>query len=167
MENSVEKLTEILEKEVRIHDNLLQTAGSINKSIKDNNTTALNQQTSQYDEQIFQLEKMEEQRIECCGALMHQYGFGDNQPVKLARIIGNTPASRKARLEQVQAALRKRIQELANINTSNRILLEDSLGIIENTFSMIRKAANPVAGYRQKGIKTYSRTGSSFLNTVA
>jgi flagellar biosynthesis/type III secretory pathway chaperone len=167
MEKAIDELTGILEKEIQLHGNLINTAGCINKSILASDLNLLQQHTNQYDEQIYELEKVEDDRLECCKSLSGLLGFGENHPAKLSRIISKSPVEQKAKLEQVRTVLRKHILELAKVNTSNRILLENSLGIINNEFNMIRNAVKRPTGYHQKGHTAYSSSSTTFINRVA
>jgi flagellar biosynthesis/type III secretory pathway chaperone len=170
MDQLLDSLTTILENEVQLHDDLIRSAGNINKTIRESDLDGLQKNTTQYDEQICVLEKLEEKRLEHCRQLGRNAGMEEErirQAVPLNALMEHLPQENRLKLETIRAHLRSKMQELSKVNTSNKILIEESLSAITSTFSIIRKSAERFAGYGQKGNMAVKKTGCALINKIA
>ncbi len=149
MENLYNELERILCSEVEVHVAIVETAHALNKSLKENNIPEINSFTQRHDEQICQIEKLEEQRIEYSVLIAKKLGIKTKEP-KLANLIENAPSSFKQRLCELHSKLLKEINELSKLTVSNQLLLENAMSIINCTFAFIRQS--------QKKYQPYSAT---------
>jgi hypothetical protein len=156
MEQLYTELERILSNEVEIHVALVETAKAFNKSLRDNNIPEINSYTQRHDEQICQIEKLEEQRIEYSMLIARKIGIKTKEP-KLANLIEHAPVSFKQRLGDLHNKLKKEISDLSKLTISNQLLLENAMSIINCTFAFIKQS--------QKKYQPYGstrKTASSF-----
>lgn len=151
-----EELQAILSREYEAHEHLLSAATEVNSAIKKNDLAALRKFTSNLDEKVFQIERIEERRQECCGALSRTIGFPAGN-VKLAAIIEKAPPLLKEKLTQLQAALKNALAKIAQLMVSNRILIEEGLAMVQGRFAIIMQSGARFAHYQRKGGRAAAR----------
>lgn len=151
METLLEKLEKILKSELDEHITFLDTARAFNHAIKEEDLGKIEQQRLVQDETVCRIEKLEDQRMECCTELAQSLGIG-SRPFRLAQLLEKLPEHWRSRLEDIRRTLRNKVNELSKMNISNRILLEEGLRMVEHTFSSIRKCGSSrYAAYGQRG----------------
>ncbi|NLG16917.1 MAG: flagellar protein FlgN [Fibrobacter sp.] len=150
MEKSLQELEQILSREVEVHSSMIQTAGAFNKAIKGNDLPALQQHSADQDRQICQIEKLEERRVECVNELSGSLGLTPAAS-RLQLMLEKLPEQWRPRFATVHTALKQKIAELSRLNTSNRILIEEALGTIGNTFSFLQQSNGKYAQYGARG----------------
>jgi len=157
MENLYTELERILCSEVEIHAALVETANAFNKSLRENNIPEIHSFTQRHDEQICQIEKLEEQRIEYSILIAKRLGIKTKEP-KLVNLIEHAPSSLKQRLSDLHSRLKKEISDLSKLNVSNQLLLENAMSIINCTFAFIRKSQHKYQPYSatRKASSTYN-----------
>ncbi len=157
MENLYNELEHILCSEVDIHVAVVETAQALNKSLRENNIPEIISFTQRHDEQICQIEKLEEQRIEYSVLIAKKIGMKTKEP-KLVNLIDNAPSTFKQPLRNLHSKLTKAINDLSKLTVSNQLLLENAMSIINCTFAFIRQS--------QKKYQPYSaaRSASSLYN---
>lgn len=165
MEKTFEELKSVLDGELEIHTLLVNTAEAFNKAIRENDLEAMQRHTAFHDEKIIMIEKLEEKRIACCKEISQSVGIFSQQ-LKLASIIEKAPNQMRESLSRVQTALKEKLNYLSNINISNRILLEEALGMIDATFSMFRQSTKKLSPYGVGG-KTTASSGHILINRIA
>lgn len=149
-DTAFEELEAILTREYEVHERVLLAATGVNAAIKKNDLLTLQKQTSNLDEQVFQIEQIEEKRIECCGRLSRSIGIqGEN--IRLAAIIEKAPPLFRQKLRQLQAALKSALAKIARITIANRILIEKGLSMVQGQFAIIMQAGTRFAHYEHKG----------------
>lgn len=165
MEKLLEKLELILKSECDLHEELLGTANLFNDAIKKNDLAAIQKFTTQHDEQVYQIAKLEEQRIECATNLARELSLSVETP-KMAAVLEKVPPEWHQRLSTVQSKLKEQISELTRINTSNRILLEESLHFINSNIVMFQKSSIRNNNYGDNGKHANISAGRNLINRV-
>ncbi|NLD94625.1 MAG: flagellar protein FlgN [Fibrobacter sp.] len=146
MENLYNELERILCSEVDIHVAVVETAEALNKSLRENNIPEIIVFTQRHDEQICQIEKLEEQRIEYGILIAKKLGMKTKEP-KLVNLIENAPSSFKHRLGDLHRKLTKAINDLSKLTVSNQLLLENAMSIINCTFAFIKQSQKKFQPY--------------------
>jgi hypothetical protein len=163
MTNYYEELYSILKIENDIHENLLDIAIKLNKSIKDDDLLLIQQYTIQHDEVICNLEKIEERRQSVCQLIQSSLNL-NTKALKLNSIIDKTPSDLKTDLRNIHSSLKNKIEHLASITTSNNILLESALKIVNKTFSFIQQSQNRFQPYVLKKNKKIAFQSYGIIN---
>ena len=140
MQTVLEKLEQVMQSELAVHDDLLASSREFNRAIRENDIENIDRQRSVQDATICRIEKLESERRSCCAVLAQSYGIV-KQPLKLAMLIEKVPKQWCDRLGELQRALKDRLAELAKISASNRILLEEGMRMVQATFGFVRQAA--------------------------
>jgi flagellar biosynthesis/type III secretory pathway chaperone len=166
MEKNLEELESIMKQEIDLHNSLLGVAREFNVAIKENDLELIRKKTIEQDEHICTIERLEESRQECCKSLSSQFNI-TSKAIKLNHIIDFLPPSWKNRLSQVHSSLKSIISELASLNTSNRILLEEADRIIGKTLSYCIKPSKVNNSYSNQGkIPNQKSNDFIFYNNV-
>ncbi len=165
MEPLIKDLETILEKELLLHMQLLEAARTMNKAIKMEDLAKVKESGKIYDELTCQIETMEEKRLIINDALAHSLGI-QNHP-NLLRIINKLPDNRKAKLSKLRTDLKSTIEELKRTNSSNQILLTESLRTIAKVFEFIDGARIKLSGYKHQGKKASVLINRTIINTIA
>jgi hypothetical protein len=163
MEKMYDELEKILSCELEIQNSLIETATAFNKSIKEDNLSDIQTYTTRHDQQICQIEKLEEQRIQYCVLIGKKLGLKSKEP-KLAVLIEQAPVGRKNRLSILHANLKKKIDDLSKVTISNRVLLENALNIINNTFSFLQQTQKKYVPYGSKNKGNLAYQGHTLIN---
>jgi flagellar biosynthesis/type III secretory pathway chaperone len=166
MEKSFEMLEQILNRELDIHVELLKNGYEFNSAIKNNDLGAMQQHTAIHDEMICQIEKLEEQRLDCSQILSILLGL-ETPAAKISNLLEQMPPVWQSRLSKVQKILKEKIFELSKINKSNQILLEEAILIINGTFALLQKPSVKYAQYGKKGAATNRTASLSLINRIA
>lgn len=165
MEKRLEELESILSKEIDLHNSLLEVTKEFNAAIKINNIELIRKKTTEQDEHICSIERLEESRNDCCKSIL-----GESDPasgsVKFSHILDTIPASWKNRLSTLHRSLKSIIQELASINTSNRILLEEADRMIGKTLTFFNQSEKPNVSYGQYGRASVKHPEFRYYNNV-
>jgi hypothetical protein len=163
MERMYEELEKILACELEVQSSLVQTAAAFNKSIREDNLIDIQTYTTKHDQQICQIEKLEEQRIQYCVLIGKALGLKSKEP-KLASLIEKAPLQRKTNLSEIHIHLKKRIDDLSKLTISNRVLLENALNIISNTFSFLQQTQKKYVPYGTKKKSNLAYQGHTLIN---
>lgn len=166
MEELLEKLESILNKELSTHESLLQTANLFNKAIRESDIAALQQYTTIHDEQSFKIEKLEEQRIDCSNTIALKLGIKSESP-KLSMVLEKVSVHWAEKLKKIQCSLKAVLHELSKINASNKILLEEGLKYINTTVKMMQKPEPKFSQYGIRGASSNPSPGRNFINRIA
>ena len=163
MEKMYEELEKILVCELDVHSSLVETATAFNKSIREDNLPDIQTYTTKHDLQICQIEKLEEQRVQYCVLIGKTLGIKSKEP-RLASLIEQAPLVRKNKLSEIHMLLKKRIDELSKLTISNRILLENALNVINNTFSFLQQTQKKYVPYGSKKKSNLAYQGHTLIN---
>ena len=150
MEEVIERLEAVLKSELETHSSLLASAQEFNGALREENVAKIDRQRTAHDDMICRIEKLEEQRSECCSTLARSLGIG-GKPLRMSMLLEKLPPRWRERLSSVQRSLREKVNELSKINLANRILLEEGLRMAEHTFSMVRQAGPKYTAYGTRG----------------
>lgn len=159
------QLEEILSRESDLHNDLLLTANSFNKAIKSDNLEQIQQYTALHDEQVYQIAKLEEQRIECATNLARTLELPGEVP-KMSSVLEKIPEHWQTRLSGIQLKLKQQIADLSKINTFNRILLQENLSFINSNIVMFQKSTSRSYRYGGKGKPASVSSGRNLINRV-
>jgi flagellar biosynthesis/type III secretory pathway chaperone len=165
MEKQIQELESILKQELDLHNSLLHVAKEFNGAIKENDIELIRRKTTEQDEHICSIERLEESRNICCKSFLSQFNIAINN-IKLTQIIDKLPDSWKTRLSQLHSSLKAVILELSNINSSNRILLEEADRIIGKTLTYIIKPVKSHCSYSQQGKVPVKPSDFTFYNNI-
>lgn len=163
MKDTFETLEQVLKSELESHTALLATAMEFNRAIKEENMDSINRERTVHDEVICRIERLEEQRIACFGTLARSLGVAGKQ-VRLAKLLEKAPPEWHERLCAIQKLLRDKMTEVSRITISNRILLEEGLKVVANTFSMLRGAGGKYSCYGNRGESVSRSAFNSLIN---
>lgn len=150
-------LIEQLDKEIKLHEKLVSTASSINVALLKDQVEDVKNNSQSYEELMYEVEKCEDRRKEICFSIAENVGLQPQS--RLKDFIDKAEPKFSTRLQEQHSLLKKIMNELAKINTSNKVLLEVALDAVNNTFSMIAKAGT-------KKETTYSKIGNKPENKV-
>lgn len=151
-----EELQTILAREYEAHEQLLSAATEVNSAIKKNDLAALQKHTSNLDEQVFQIERIEERRVECCGSISQSIGVPAGN-VRLATIVEKAPPLLREKLAQLQTALKNALAKIAQLTVSNRVLIEAGLAMVQGQFAIIMQSGARFTHYEHKGGRATAR----------
>lgn len=165
MEKRLEELESILSKELDLHNSLLEVTKEFSEAIKVNNIELIRKKTTEQDEHICSIERLEESRNDCCKSILGQSDSTSNN-VKFSYILDTIPASWKNRLSTLQRSLKSTIQELTSINTSNRILLEEADRMIGKTLTYFNQSEKASVSYGQYGKASAKHPEFRYYNNV-
>ncbi|HEX2958131.1 MAG TPA: flagellar protein FlgN [Chitinispirillaceae bacterium] len=165
MEKNLEELESIMKQEIDLHNSLLVVAREFNTAIKENDLELIRKKTTEQDEHICSIERLEDSRQECCRSLSDQLNL-EAKSVKFSHIIDFLPSSWKNRLTRVHSSLKSIIGELTSINTSNRILLEEADRIIGKTLTYFTQPPKVNNSYSNQGKIPQNRNEFIFYNNV-
>jgi hypothetical protein len=132
-----------------------RTAEAFNKAIKKMisllcSNTPLNRNSN------YQIEKLEEQRIECVKTSLNLGAPGAVS--KLHQIMEKLPEQWRQKFSSILASLKQKINDLSKLNASNQILIEEAIGFIGNKFSFLSRQTEirPVRYYWQNTQETFN-----------
>lgn len=165
MDKLLEQLSGILSKESEIHQDLLKTAKTFNEAIKAEDLDSIQNCTSIHDEQVYQIAKLEEKRIECTSEIAGLLGIEDEIP-KISSILLRVPQQWQKLLSALQIKLKEQIMEITKINTSNRILLQDGLSFISNNVKIFQQSTTRNFRYGGKGKSAGIPVSRNLINKV-
>lgn len=150
MEKEFKELEENLVLELKLHDSLLTTAQSFNSAVKNDDLEAIQKYTRAYDEHICQIERLEEKRVLLCTTISGSGAKAVNS-VKLDSILTKASSDVQSRIRDVRNNLKRKIQLLSKVNTSNQILIHEAMELIATTFKIIGNEGNRFSPYNGKG----------------
>jgi flagellar biosynthesis/type III secretory pathway chaperone len=166
MEKESRQLLSILEKQSDLHNDLIKIAENMNKAIKKNDINKIHILTSQFDEYTGQIDQMETKRLELCDkiALISKSKL---KHLTLQQIIQLLPGNYVQSFIQIKTELKQKILDLKKINSSNQILLNESLLLIKKDFEFMAKIKNKLNGYGQNGKIDTKTTQRNIVNHIA
>jgi FlgN protein len=167
MNNLIEQLAMVLEKELDMHRLLIVAAHDMNAAVKSSAVEKVQAAARRYDCCITSIADMEEKRLElgdeiCRGTL------GSIPHASLLRVIEQAPPAWKNTIADLRRRLKAEINELSKINYANQVLLTESLRSIQKTFEMITTVrSSRLNGYKKQGEKDNPRSTMTIVNKIA
>jgi ribosomal protein L17 len=166
MNNNLEQLILILEKELDAHKHLITTAHDMNQAVKGSALDRIQAASRKYDDCICSIADLEEKRLELCDAICNT-ATTTAPHASLLRVIDHIPAEHKRTVTDLRNKLRSEINDLSKINYANQVLLTESLDTIQKTFEMIAtERSSRLGGYKKQGKKETPRATMSLINTT-
>lgn len=166
MKKQFDELKSILADEVTIHNEVVKTASELNRAIKEKKVDLVQMLTARYDTYIGQIEILEVRRLELCDNITKALK-PQNHHMNLQNIIAIMPKESQKSFSELRKSLKSKIDELVRINTSNQILLNESLEVIKKNFEMVSQFQNKFAGYKQTGTMDKKTVKKSIVNQIA
>jgi ACT domain-containing protein len=167
MNNPIEQLVAVLEKELEVHRALIAAAREMNDAVKTGAIDKIQAAAHRYDDCITNIADMEEKRLDLSDAICR--GTLGNLPhASLLRVINTVPVEWKKTIAGLREKLKTEINDLSKINYANQVLLTESLHSIQKTFDLITAArASRLGGYRKQGKKAEPGSTMRIINTIA
>ena len=166
MEKQFDELKTILTDELKIHNEVVKTASELNDAIKEKNVDAVQMLTAGYDTYIGQIELLEVRRLEFCDAIAKALKPQNNH-MNLQNLIAIMPKELQKPFSELRTSLKSKVSELLRINTSNQLLLNESLEGIKKNFDLVSQLQNRFAGYKQSGARDKTPVKKNLLNQIA
>ena len=166
MKALIEQLAAVLERLCGLHTELCGIARRMNEALRRKDVTAVQKHTAAYDLQICEIEKLEEERLTLCDGIARQMN-SPGRHLTVAVIMESAGEDERKRLQKSRTELKARIGELAGINTSNQVLLAETLNDIDVTMRIVAKAGDKFAGYGHQGTREQAGTAQRLINHVA
>lgn len=164
MEKLLEQLADILKSESDLHQDLLKTASDLNEALKAQNLDSIETCTSIHDEQVYQIAKLEEKRIECTSEIAVVLEIKEEIP-KINSLLLRVPKKWCTSLSALQLKLKEQIRVLSKINTSNRILLQEGISFINSNIKMFQSPPR-THQYGGKGKSAVIASSRNLINKV-
>lgn len=162
----VDALKEVLTRELTIHEELIETANRLNAALRENRLEEVRDISARYDSCTCRIEHLEQERLAVCDRLAARLGLPDRH-VNIRRLLDSLPGEEREGLAKVRDRLKQKLGSLARVNTSNRILMEESLQEISRTVEFMSRAGGKPAGYRRGGKLDTSVMRRSMINRTA
>lgn len=166
MEKQFKELQTILAEELTIHNQLVATATEMNNAIKDKNVDTVQTLTAKYDIYIGQVEMLEVRRLELCDNMAKALK-PERHHMNLQNLIAIMPKEQQKSFSELRKSLKSKIDKLVRINTSNQLLLNESLDVIKKNFDLVSQIQNKFAGYKQTGTMDKKSVKKSIVNQIA
>lgn len=166
MDDLLEKIEQILQQELDIHEALISTSEHFNQAIKQEDVGSIHKHSADQDEKINLIARCEEQRMHYCTSLCTELGITVASP-RLATILERIPLQWRERLGKIQVVLKQRTKMLARLSIANRILIEEALLILNNTFALIQNAHKKYHAYGMYGKSTAVPAMRTIINQTA
>ena len=166
MEKQFDELKTILADELTIHNEVVKTASELNNAIKEKKVDSVQMLTARYDTYIGQIEMLEVRRLELCDAIARALK-PQNHHMNLQNLIAIMPEDLQEAFSELRKSLKSKIDELVRINTSNQLLLNESLEVIKKNFDLVSQFQNKFAGYKQSGTMDKTTVKKNILNQIA
>ena len=167
MQNVLEKLEQVLTSELEVHEEFLASSREFNRVIRDEDLDGIDRQRTVQDETVCRIEKLEKERRSCCTVLARSFGIA-REPLKMSMLLEKVPSQWRDRLNSLQETLKGTVREVTKISTSNRILLEEGLRVVQSTYAYVQQAAGSrYAPYGQHGRTVSKPLLQSIINKTA
>jgi hypothetical protein len=167
MNNFIEQLVSVLEKELEMHRLLIAAAHDMNDAVKISAIDNIQSAARRYDCCITTIAEMEEKRLELGDAICRGT-LGNHPHASLLKVIDSAPPEWKKTIAELRGKLKYEINDLSKINYANQVLLMESLNVIQKTFEMFTAGRNShSSGYKKQGKKDTPRSTMTIVNTIA
>jgi hypothetical protein len=167
MNNLIDQLVSVLEKELETHRTLIAAAHDMNDAVKGSTIEKIQSAAHRYDCCITNIADMEEKRLDLSDAICRKTP-GNALHASLLRVIEQVPTEWKKTITDLRNKLKIEINDLSKINYANQVLLTESLYSIQKTFEMIASdRGSHSSGYKKQGKKDNPRCTMTIVNTIA
>ena len=166
MENESRELKSILEKQLDLHKDLIRIAGNMNSAIKKNDINEIHALTCKFDEYTGQIDQLETKRLEICDKIAI-LSKSESKHLNLQQIIQLLPKNSAQSFMRLKIELKQKLLDLKKINSSNQILLNESLLLIKKDFEFMARLQNKLSGYGQNGKIEVKAVKRSIVNHIA
>jgi FlgN protein len=167
MNNLIEQLITVLEKELEMHRLLIAAAHEMHDAIINSTVEKVQAASRRYDCCITSIADMEEKRLELGDAICRST-LGNLPHASLLKVIDTAPPEWKNIITGLRVKLKAEINDLSKINYANQVLLTESLRAIQKTFEMIMTVrSSRLSGYKKHGKKDIPRSTLTIVNRIA
>ncbi len=166
MEKQFEELKFLLTEELNLHADLVKKAKEMNDAIKGKEVARVQLLTALYDTTIGQIEVLEVRRLEVCDAISQTLML-KTRHTNLHGLLQYIPKEERESFALLRDSLKTRLQELVRTNTSNQILLNESLQAIGKNFEILVQQQSKFANYKKSGAMSKETVKKSIVNHIA
>lgn len=156
----IEELTDTLQEEEKVYNNLIPIEEKKTKIIIENDLQALTEITKeeqQVIEETIHLEKKREKIIQNIGIVLNKESKDLNVSIIIDLLKGQ---EEQKKLREVYHRLRSTIELLMNINNRNKALINQSLDIIEFNMNFYQSLKGEPTNNYNKEVKGYKEEAS-------
>jgi hypothetical protein len=157
------ELLTILKRELDVHTELVKNARLMNRAIRERNVDDVSAFISVYDKQLQCIDDLEDHRIAYC---TNKAEFSGTDIQKLDVLLVYFEPEQREVVHKIRTELKKKIEELVMLNTSNKILLSEALNEFAALFSSIHKSIENKSGYHNKKRRTTHEANPALLDRV-
>lgn len=129
MEHAFFNLVDLLEGQQGIYEDLLSISRLKQSELVKGSLEALDSLTRQEEVLIFQVGRLEEERLRCTNELRAYCKLEEGSP--LSQLIEAAPAEAKEKLLQLQKSLKDTFGQMKKVNEENMALLKQSLRLVQ------------------------------------
>lgn len=167
MDVKIKELAALLEKQENIHDELINSANTMNTYIKDKNIDGIQNIISKYDHLTGQVEELENKRLALCDEItIAKLARKAHLNLKqLLEILDDN--EEKVLLQKRRKSLKEKISQFSIINSKNNILIGDRISDIDSNVKLIADHVNKAAAYGKHGKMSEGKVNRHMLNRIA
>lgn len=166
MDTLFEELKMVLTDELNIHTDCVKIATTMNTAIKEKEVNRVQRLTGQFDVLTGQIEALEVRRLELCDEITLAFK-PQNKHLNLLSVIALIPQKEQKSFLEIRTSLKEKINEMSRTNTSNQLLLHESITVISKNFELIAESQNRLAGYKQTGTMEKKLVQKNIINHIA
>lgn len=165
METTGTTLVDVLERQCRCHEQLVQAARAMNDALKRGDVAAVRGATALYDTIMQESGELEEKRLELCDRVAAHL-VPPRTHVTIAAIMESCSAGMATQLGGMRERLRTLIHELQSVVASNEVMLQEGLHAIDKRFELMATGHKKFTGYQSRGTMETPTVNLSILNRV-
>lgn len=167
MDVKIKELAGLLEKQEKLHEDLINSANTMNSFIKEKNIEGISEIVSRYDHLTGQVEELENRRLILCDeiAVAKLARKAHLNLKQLLEILKDD--EEKSLLQKRRDSLKTKIAEFSLINSKNNVLIQDRILDIDNNVKIIADHVNKPAAYGKQGKMSEGKVNRHMLNRIA
>jgi flagellar biosynthesis/type III secretory pathway chaperone len=141
MEQLIGRLTELLDAETVIYEEILKLSKSKTDNIVEGKISELEEKVKFEQGLVAQIIKLETEREKIVGDVAGRLNL-DEKTLTISKLIKKLEKDKKTKLEESYKRITKTLEELKNVNDLNSKLIKNSLDYIEFSVNLISNASN-------------------------
>jgi flagellar biosynthesis/type III secretory pathway chaperone len=156
----------VLEQELELHSRLVSASRAMNNAVKEKTMGEIQSATRNHNECISRIEELEEQRLTLCDALCAAT-VKKGRHASLLLAIDHLDKEDGSTVFALRARLKNMLNELSGINSSNKVLITESIYANQKTFEMvITHHEKRHSGYKKQGTREQAKQSTSLINRI-
>lgn len=159
---AVDQVIEALEQLAEVHERLIELAHTKKAAIMANDIEALSRTTAAEAKCIARITELDRQREEGTVRALAEQGMSVGGEVTISRLYGVVfNPGQRTRLQQAEARLRERLDELKRLNGLNQQLLQQSIDFVQFSIELLTPQPDDDYIYRNPAAqgRDYMRAG--------